>query len=246
MIWVRALSNASASAGPEEVRDDLLLVHARCALNISEYLSVQLRDLDESTDVGTIDEPSQEEAQLFEVFHRIEVDSVESLLPVEAARIIQQLHLRRDILEYALDDRYSRKLLEQIPSIVKRALKLHPVFVPGMLTGPTEIYLREATRSYLFGLFQSSAALSRCAFGHCLRESLHASPLVNADELSSLIRAAERIKQRVLVGDALQLAHEVRKIANEVLHGKPCTEQESFGLLTRTRTVLDSVYRRRA
>lgn len=217
-------------------------------MNTSEYLRTQLRDLDKWAEEDEADKPSPEEAQWLELMRRLEVDSVESLLPVEAAPYIQRLHHRKDVLEYALDDHYSRKLLDQIPKLVNRALKLQPLFVPGMLSGPTEVYLREATRAHLFGLFQASAALSRTALEHCLRENLRAeSPLLaETDELVGLIRAAERVKARVLAGDMLQFAHQVRKTANDVLHGKPCTEQESFDLLIKTRKVLDSVYGRKA
>jgi hypothetical protein len=217
---------------------------ARCALSTSEYLRTQLRDLDKWTDAEADDETPPADAQLYELIRRIEVDSVESLLPIEAARIIQHPHHRKDLLADSLDDHYTRKFLEEIPGIVRRALKLQPLFVQDMISSPTGIYLREATRSYLFGLFQAAAALSRSALEHSLRESLRnsSSLLGETDELLGLIRAAERVKPRVLAGDALQFAHEVRKTATVVLHGKPCTEQDSFDLLVKTRAILNSVY----
>ncbi len=61
-----------------------------------------------------------------------------------------------------------------------------------------------------------------------------------ADELFGLVRAAAMSK---LLEPTLQpFADEIRRSANDVLHGTPCGEQDAFDLLIKTRKVLGSLY----
>ena|SRR2546425_2296510 len=164
-------------------------------MNTSGHLLEYLRDLDK--DFEESEGPtSPEDKQVERAIRQIKIDSIESLMPEELETIIGILRHRRDMLEWSLDDHYSRSLLKEVPEIVRRALKLEPLYVKRQIKGPAETYVREATRAYLFGFFQASVALSRSALEQSLRESLRsgASLLAQTDELLSLIRAAELSK----------------------------------------------------
>src|SRR5260370_39520656 len=126
--------------------------------------------------------------------------------------------------------------------MVKRALKPETLFIKKPIEGPVEIYIREATRAYLFGLFQASVALTRSALEQSLKENLRAEApmLAQTDKLLSLWKGAELSKS--LDDSLLQFAHEVRKIANTVLHGTPCGEQAACDMLIKTRKVSDALY----
>jgi hypothetical protein len=180
--------------------------------------------------------------QFHKLMRQLEVDSVAYLMPKELKEVVTRLRSRKDVLEYGLDDYYTRALLKQVPKIVHRALKIEPVFTQDPPRGPAQTYLSEATRTYLLGFFQASVALSRSALEEGLRDSLHAhlSNAFQTDELSEMIRLAGFTVLRN--PDLLQFAHDIRKKGNEVLHGSPCGEQEAFDLLIKSRSVLDALY----
>lgn len=210
-------------------------------MTTSEYLRHYLEDWDQEYEP----DPEDPKGEWMEVIRRIEADSIESLLPEALGEIVKRLRARRDYLVWGLDDRYTRTLINEVPRIVQRALKLEPLFIEERFEGPPEIYLRESTRAYLLGLFQGSVALSRSAVESALGEILRrkAPILVQDDQLFSLIKAAELSK--LLEPDLLQFAHEVRRMANDVLHGTPCQDQDAFDALAKTRKILSTLYKKR-
>jgi len=139
-------------------------------MKLSEILLQQIEDLDKDREGW--EGPTDPQFEKFHQFlDRVNIDSVESLLPEDLAKLASLVRSRKDLLEWSLDDQYSRTLVKQIPKIVRRAQQLEPMYVKKTLQGPVETYLREATRAYLFGLFQASVALSRSALekGSCWR-----------------------------------------------------------------------------
>ncbi len=185
---------------------------------------------------------SAEDKELDNLLDTLRIDSVESVLPEKLSMFVRQLHSRKNALEYSLDDHYSRYFLREVPKIVKRALKLEPLFIRKPIAERVEIYVREATRAYLFGLFQASIALARSALEESLKGHLRADApmLAQSDELLVLLRAAALSK--LLNGALLQSAHDVRKAANAVLHGSRCGDMDAFEVLIKTRKVLDALH----
>ena len=210
-------------------------------MNTSEYLRKTLKDCDDDFEEEQPPATPEEKKWLI-TLRKLEIDSIESVLPHDFANLIHHVHSGRDMLEYGLDDYYSRHFLDEVPKIVKRALKLEPLFIKKPIEGPVEIYIREATRAYLFGLFQASVALTRSALEQSLKENLRteAPMLAQTDELLSLLKRAELSKS--LDGSLLQFAHEVRKSANAILHGTPCGDQAAFDMLIKARKVIDALY----
>jgi hypothetical protein len=78
----------------------------------------------------------------------LRIDSVESVLPEQLSMLVRRLHSRKDVLEYSLNDHYSRYFLREVPKVVKRAVKLEPLFIRKPIAERVEIYVREATRAY--------------------------------------------------------------------------------------------------
>jgi hypothetical protein len=185
---------------------------------------------------------SAEDKELANLLDTLRIDSVESVLPEKLSMLVRHLHSRKDVLEYSLDDHYSRYFLREVPKIVKRAVKLEPLFIRKPIAERVEIYVREATRAYLFGLFQASIALARSAIEESLKGHLRAGApmLAQSDELLALLRAAALSK--LLDSSLLQSAHDVRKAANAVLHGTRCGDQDAFDVLIKTRKVLDALH----
>jgi len=89
-------------------------------VSTSELLLEYLKSCDD--DYEKAEPRSAEEKELSSALRTIEIDSVEGLLSEKLYEVIRHVRSRKDLLEFSLDDHYSRQLLEEIPKIVKRAL----------------------------------------------------------------------------------------------------------------------------
>src|SRR5260370_2504958 len=123
-------------------------------MNTSEYLRKTLKDFDDDFEKEQASE-TPEEKKWFSTLRKLEIDSVESMLPHDLAKLIHHVHSRRDTLEYGLDEYYSRYFLDQVPKIVKRALKLEPPFIKKTIQGPLKKYIINPTRPHSYTLFKS-------------------------------------------------------------------------------------------
>ena len=65
------------------------------------------------------------------------------------------------VLEDWLDNYYVHYLLKRVPKMVARTVKLSSMIPRKIPSSATNLYLREATRSYIYGFWQSSVALAR-------------------------------------------------------------------------------------
>jgi hypothetical protein len=84
----------------------------------------------------------------------------------------ETLEAERGILERYLDDCLSRRLVAEIPRMVARAIQLEPISIEPNPQADQNAYLREATRCYLYGLFNASVALSRSALERALSSTI--------------------------------------------------------------------------
>ncbi len=155
-----------------------------------------------------------------------------------------QLNVKRHpkIMEYLLDEFYTREFLRKARKRVDRTMKL-TAMVPRATPDPeVNIYLREATRCWIAGLWQSSVALSRTtleiALRHRLREGQEFLPM--DDKFETVIKYAYRC--RVIDHAHHEMAEDVRKRGNEVVHGSPASEDLAGRVLTHTRGVLAHIY----
>jgi len=212
-------------------------------MSTSQFLLEYLKNCDEDDENEA--PTSAEDKELANLLDTLRIDSVESVLPEKLSMIVKHLHSSKNILEYSLDEHYSRYFLREVPKIVKRALKLEPLLISKPIAERVEIYVREATRAYLFGLFQASIALARSALEESLKGQLKAGApmLAQSDELLALLRAAALSK--LLDASLLQYAHDVRKAANGVLHGARCGDPDAYDALIKTRKILDALHRGR-
>ena len=171
------------------------------------------------------------------------------LIPLAAATITpipcssESAKTYRDVLEHFLDDCLSRLLVAEIPRMVSRALQLEPVLIEQSPHADENPYLREATRCYLYGLFNASVALSRSALEQAFSSKIP--KLLQAageDTLLTRINTARSsiLKQEPQICDR---AHEVRKKANDIVHGKTCKGPEALRVLKDTRDTIVCLYR---
>jgi hypothetical protein len=107
-------------------------------------------------------------------------------------------------------------------------------------------YLSEATRCWLYGLDSASAALCRAALELALRSAVGtpnttSQPSAGREEnqIANLIRAA--YDRRLLDRYMREVAHEIRKTGNDILHGRIVEGMDQGNLLAKTRAVVEHV-----
>jgi hypothetical protein len=142
-----------------------------------------------------------------------------------------------------LEDAYFRDLMDHVPKMVERTVKLSAIVTQKIPAEDTIVYLREATRTYIAGYWHASVALSRAALEEALREKVRETGLgIEAYELKALINAAHRT---AILDDAhLQLTREVQTVGNNVLHGTTVDDQQAWDVLCAVRGVLRHLFRK--
>lgn len=86
--------------------------------------------------------------------------------------IVDLLYRYPEIRKHMVDDFYSHEVVANIPGMVNRFLRLCPVLVGVIPSREVSLYLREATRCFIYGFFQASIALCRAALEAGLNEHL--------------------------------------------------------------------------
>ena len=195
-----------------------------------------------------IGQQSKEEIKETEALYTELIEDVEGICTGTAFRLHDfakspDIKLR-GLLESVFDTSFCYNLVKRVPGMVSRALRLEPLVVSDPPQRHVNLYLREATRAYLLGLFMASVALSRSALEQALEEKVPKGLQTDSKEekLKKLIKAAELSK--LLKGDLLCLADGARKSANKVVHGETCSESKAFDILIKTREVVRSLYSR--
>ncbi|MGB8260176.1 MAG: hypothetical protein WCE75_07485, partial [Terracidiphilus sp.] len=134
----------------------------------------------------------------------------------------------------------SRQEPENVPAMAKRLIllsKLKAVHTPSVQTA---IYIREAARTYYFGLFQASAAMSRAALEQSIKERLGRQADGNYITFQDLIADAK--KWRILDDSTLRQAKDTAKKADLVLHERPTDEDGALGVLIEVRGLLQEIH----
>lgn len=210
--------------------------------DVPDLLSEELEDyiavLDRQNDRESVDEELREKV---EKMIRAAVSSLEGFAEPYVRRLLALLQSDRQNWQWFVDDFYSREAVARIQGMVSRFLRLAPVLTGVIPTKEVTVYLREATRCFIYGFFQASIVLCRAALeaglNHHLERKLGTIP--NMD-LADKIQSALRFK--LVTAPAATLAHGVRKSARDVLHRKPAKQTLAFATLVRTRGFLMELY----
>src|SRR6266700_2921252 len=92
------------------------------------------------------------------------------------------------------DEVYSKALLESIPKMAERAVKVGVLRTRETLGRGTNLCLREATRGYVLGLWDATCALSRAALEEALEDQLSKRLGSGKGKLDELITTAKRCR----------------------------------------------------
>ena len=204
---------------------------------LSEMVQEHIDFLDEDKD----DEGDEKERRTVEKLLRLTVSSLEGFSPQGIQTVLSIFKKDAEQWRWAVDNFYTREVVEGVHGIVNRFLRLTPVLVGVVPDSEVNVYLREASRCFIYGFFQASIALSRAALetglNDHLRKKLRKVPEV---ELAKNIGQAARLK--LVSPAAASLASGVRIAAREVLHRKPAKENNAFDVLVQSRVFLMELY----
>jgi hypothetical protein len=168
------------------------------------------------------------------------VASRETLTDGKLAAIEKLVVQMPDAIASFLDSRYTRDLIAAVPGYVRRTMELSRLESSRLPSKITNGYLREAVRTYIFGLPQASVALCRAALEQALKESLKLQGVPTFLRFNSLLEKAE--KQKIIDCQIRQMAREIADAANDVLHEKPTDIKQASEVLLKLRGVLQHLY----
>ncbi|HUO35724.1 MAG TPA: hypothetical protein VMU43_12100 [Candidatus Acidoferrum sp.] len=217
---------------------------------LSKYLADQIAFFDEELTAEELAESAADRESLLESIEKFYHGTNQTMFTIYGVLREHAHKLPHDAMKavaesvaWQLDDCLSRFMVLEVPKMVSRALRLEPLLVDQSARVDQNPYLREATRCYMFGLFNASVALSRSALELALSQKI---PTVlqgksREDRLQTLIRTARTsiLKRAPQICD---LADQTRKTANPIIHGKACQESEALAILQDTRRVLRVLY----
>jgi hypothetical protein len=145
-----------------------------------------------------------------------------------------------ELVEQFLDEHYTKRILAEIPSYVRRTLELSHMEAERIPSKVTNTYLQEATRTYILGLPQACVALSRAALEQGLKEALGHQLAASYLTFQKLVDDA--VKYHVLDKQTARMARSLAKQGDEVLHERPVDLTDARDVLIGVRGLLQGVY----
>jgi hypothetical protein len=210
--------------------------HLPDPLVLSEHLARALHELDEPDDELVPAPDPEEHREYLERVRETARELEEFKMPPHPQGFLPP-ELEDWYWKHTGDQFYAREAVSHLPDMVERFSRLRPILVGKLPDRRLAVYLREATRCFVYGFFQGSIALSRAALEAGLNRhvelKLGSLPQM---ELKETIEKAARFK--LISGGTADMAQRVRKLANQVLHSKPASEALAFEALVAARGVL--------
>jgi hypothetical protein len=206
------------------------------SFSLSDYLASELEELDEAT---------QDEPRAWIELQKELLKSLEGFSPEQSARwLTLNVERRREILANMFDELYTRDFLAKTKKVVERTMRLTAMIPKATPDHGVNLYLREATRCFIFGFWDSSVALSRATLELALKDRLKSKRLKPTDDhLPVLLDAAH--KAHLIDGAHYQKGDRVRLDGKRVLHhGLRADHRLAYQTLKGTREVLNYLYTR--
>jgi hypothetical protein len=140
-----------------------------------------------------------------------------------------------------LNEYYSKTLLEEVPGFVAWAAALTPVECAGQVPRQVNVYLEQATRSFVVGLWDGAVALARACLEEAFEDRIGHHIGHQKRELFKWIAAAER--KRLISPAQLGRLKTIQALGNRVLHEASATEAEALKAISSLRDALRDFYR---
>jgi hypothetical protein len=214
----------------------------------ADLLSSRVLGFIDSVDSLDESEVSAEERAFLEKGRKISellvkyfVSTRETVANSKFLEIEQLFQLGHESLAVFLDDRFTRDLVRGVPEYVDRLMKLSRLEGSTPASKVTNVYMREAVRTYVAGLPLASVALCRAALEQALKEGIGYQSTGTFVAMNDLLDEAE--SANVIRDKTIRcMAREVADRADEVLHEQPTTLSVAFDTLVKLRGVLQHVY----
>jgi hypothetical protein len=151
---------------------------------------------------------------------------------------------------------YAQELVKMLRRLRDVTYDLSPPGVLGRAPEEVLFYLRQATRCFMYGLFEASVAICRACLDEALKKSLHSSKEgiralmkepkktvkgTARGELDILISAAAEAE--ILDGPRKESARRIQNLGNTVMHDRPLlSEDQASRGLDDLRAVVDFLF----
>jgi hypothetical protein len=168
----------------------------------------------------------------------------ETFLTKPMREIERLLDSDRDLIASLMDDYNTRQQLDRVHDYVKRTLELtqlehfrDDIRIPSETT---RTYLREATRTFIYGLDQACIALCRAAVEQGLKDRLDRQGLGLPLTRGQIVQ--EAYDYSYLDENTKALADAVFEAGDAVLHEVPATSQKALDTLKNAQAVLTAAF----
>lgn len=139
-----------------------------------------------------------------------------------------------------LDEYYSKQLLAEVPGIVDRVMVLKPLESAQSVPRQVNVYLQQATRAFLAGLWDGTVALARACLEAVLEDRIGQYIGHQNRDLSDWISEAQR--RRLITNAQLKKARIIQGLGNMVLHEKSASDAEARESVNALRDILGGLY----
>ncbi|MGH9606071.1 MAG: hypothetical protein ACRD3N_10280 [Terracidiphilus sp.] len=209
---------------------------------LSEWLSAQI-ELFDMREGKTPSAADQEARFCLERIAEELVEGREAFTDPRFEVLERALRDESEITEGEIDRVLAGRVLLGVSGMVKRVVNLSKLDRTKIPSDQTERYVREAARSYLYGLYQASAAMSRVALEQSLKEVLGRQGTEDFIPFKRLRKEAER--RGILDGVTGPAARKIAEDASEVIHRRPTDSAGALEILDGSRGLIVQVYEAR-
>ena len=148
---------------------------------------------------------------------------------------------KEDAIKHLLDEYYSLRQIEKVPSMVRRTLQLSRLSALQTPSAQTNRYISEAIRAYIQGFAVAATAISRSALEQALKEKLGMQGDGIYREFRDLANMA--LEQNLLSRTGSKAAKDLARRCNLVLHERPLDDEDAaFTILVGVRSLLEELY----
>ena len=208
------------------------------ALSRECLIHINQLDLEYARDYPTHED--QETVDTFRAVTRLTLASREGFTGEGFDAVEELVQKSPDFITDELDDFLTRLLLEEVPAMAERIIKLSRLDATIRPSNTTAGYIQEAVRTYVYGLPQASVAISRAALEQGLKERLGRQGDGVFIRFQDLVDEAKKWKI-IDVTTARQVRDTANK-ADRVLHERPADHNGAWDVLIEVRGLLQQIY----
>jgi hypothetical protein len=150
------------------------------------------------------------------------------------------VQIEPELVANFLDEHYTRQLIAEISGYVQRTLEFSRLEAERVPSEITNTYLREAVRTYIYGLPQACVALSRAALEQSIKETLGLQG--SREYLSFQDLVSRAVTWNVLDKPMAKMVRNLAKEGDSVLHEGPTNLDKAKEILVGIRGLVQQIY----